>query len=393
MDNRTNELERRSRSHPPRVTVQNTDDPAEIRDQIAQTRTEMEQTIDQIQDRLSPEHIRQQTQEAIREATIGKVEDMTHRAEREVSSWGRKFARTVRENPVPMALIGLGIGWLAISENNGETYPYTTEEYYPYDAAGQYRGTRYEQRRAADDEWRRGDYPRDEWGRRDDRRSDAGHAAEKVQERAAHMAESVQERADEALTLAERRARAFREQVGETAEHTQQRVEETAEQLEARARRTVRRTKRTFWETMNENPLAVGATAVAVGALVGMALPASEPENRWMGESRDHLVEEAKEAVQETVQKAQTVAQEAKDAAVETAKREAEKQNLPFGEKESAGRSETEQTSRTASQTTSGSTPSSRTTPGSTPGSTPSSRTTSGSTSTPQTTRDNRPRS
>jgi hypothetical protein len=101
---------------------------------------------------------------------------------------------------------------------------------------------------------------------------------------------------------------------------------------QTRVQRGVRRTKRTFWETMNENPLAVGATAVAVGALVGLALPSTSVENRWMGEHRDELLDETKERVQhqaqETVRKVQAVATEAKDAAVETAKEEANKKGL-----------------------------------------------------------------
>ena len=116
----------------------------------------------------------------------------------------------------------------------------------------------------------------------------------------------------------------------------------------------MRQTKRTFWATMNENPLAVGATAAAVGALVGLALPSTPTENRLMGERRDELMHQAKDRVQETVkettEKVKAVATEAKDAAVETAKEEADKRGLrPSGERGQPQGQTTESRSQTQS--------------------------------------------
>ena len=49
---------------------------------------------------------------------------------------------------------------------------------------------------------------------------------------------------------------------------------------------------------LRDNPLALGAIGVAIGALLGAALPTTEPENRLMGEASDALAEKAREAVQ-----------------------------------------------------------------------------------------------
>jgi hypothetical protein len=91
----------------------------------------------------------------------------------------------------------------------------------------------------------------------------------------------------------------------------------------------MRRAKRTFWQTMEENPLAIGAAAAAAGALIGMALPSTEKENELMGETRDRLVQDATSTAQETLHKVQTVAETTAKTAVTEAKKEAEKQNLP----------------------------------------------------------------
>ncbi|MGN2244707.1 DUF3618 domain-containing protein [Frateuria sp. GZRR33] len=58
---------------------------------------------------------------------------------------------------------------------------------------------------------------------------------------------------------------------------------------------------------LHENPLALGAIGVAIGALLGAALPTTEPENRLMGEASDHLADKAKEAVQTGADKARDV--------------------------------------------------------------------------------------
>jgi hypothetical protein len=45
-----------------------------------------------------------------------------------------------------------------------------------------------------------------------------------------------------------------------------------------------------FGEMMQENPLMIGAAAVALGAIVGFAFPATEKENELLGETRDRVM-------------------------------------------------------------------------------------------------------
>ena len=75
---------------------------------------------------------------------------------------------------------------------------------------------------------------------------------------------------------------------------------------------------------VRENPLAMGALAVATGAAVGLAIPQSTREHEAMGVARDNLVETVQEKAQEAQQKVQRVAEEAQSAA----KDEAENQGL-----------------------------------------------------------------
>ena len=332
MANRTDELNRRVGRDEPIPARHIPDDPQIIRVQIEKTRTQMGQTIEQLQERLSPERIKQETQEAIRDATIGKVQQMRNKAEYEMKSWPTRVTRTVRENPLPAALIGIGIGWLLVSNRDGESYGRDNDyDHRYYDDNYRGRNRQYQEPRLShrhDDEFRMVSESQ-EWIREktNEARDRVGAAAEKVEDRAAATAEAVQERANETTEAAERRAKEFGQNVQETARETQQYAQETAAQFEAGAREGARRTKQFFWEMMEEKPLMVGTAALAAGAVLGMSLPNTPTEDRLMGEHRDHLVEEAKETVQETTRKVQSIAREAQESAVETVKREVDKQN------------------------------------------------------------------
>ena len=81
---------------------------------------------------------------------------------------------------------------------------------------------------------------------------------------------------------------------------------------------------------VRENPLALAAVALAVGALVGLLLPVSRRENELLGEVRDNLLDRAQafasdvasEAVQSAQQVGERVANEAGRALSEEARRQ-----------------------------------------------------------------------
>ena len=88
-----------------------------LRAQIEETRAEMSETLDAIQDRLRPGRLVADAKESVREATVDRVRDLTMRAS---DTAGRVAAQsfdtsaammdTVRRNPVPVMLIGAAAG-------------------------------------------------------------------------------------------------------------------------------------------------------------------------------------------------------------------------------------------------------------------------------------------
>jgi Protein of unknown function (DUF3618) len=89
----------------------------EIRSQIEQTRARMSETIDAIQDRLSPSRLMTDAKEKVKDATIGRVKDLINRSG-EYGNGGRtsfgaeRAIQVVKSNPVPMALIGAAVAAL-----------------------------------------------------------------------------------------------------------------------------------------------------------------------------------------------------------------------------------------------------------------------------------------
>ena len=73
---------------------------------------------------------------------------------------------------------------------------------------------------------------------------------------------------------------------------------------------------------IQENPLAVGAVALGVGAAIGLALPSTQRESQLMGEARDNLVEKIQTTAQETQEKVQHVVEEAQRAVTEEARKQ-----------------------------------------------------------------------
>src|ERR1044072_1213773 len=109
----------------------------QLRSEIEDTRADMSQTINAIQERLSPEHLMGQVKETARDATIGKVERVMDRVGETISDatgpaleamghagtaikeTGMSVAGTMRRNPIPVALIGLGLGMLMVRSFRG----------------------------------------------------------------------------------------------------------------------------------------------------------------------------------------------------------------------------------------------------------------------------------
>jgi hypothetical protein len=262
---------------------QETDERArELRVEIAETRGEMSETIEAIQERLTPSNIVANAKESVRNVTTEKVKQMANTAENAAERvMHNSFMDTVRENPVPAAMIGIGAAWLLMKgrSDSGNEYYYDDAGYRTaYDRMGT--GSRYDWRT------RTGGAGVPRYSGTDTDNYSADDSGGGVADAASSAASNVASRASE-----------YMDDAGYA------------------VRRTTRRAQTSFDRVLRENPLALGAAATLIGAAIGMTIPATEAENEWRGEARDNVVERARGMASEAAERVQNAAEQVKDVA------------------------------------------------------------------------------
>jgi hypothetical protein len=89
-----------------------------IRAGIIETRERISHDLDEIGDRLNPHNVKEDIKEGIREATIGRIEDMAREAGQRLNDAGTGLVQTIKDNPVPAVIAGAGIAWLFMGKSS-----------------------------------------------------------------------------------------------------------------------------------------------------------------------------------------------------------------------------------------------------------------------------------
>jgi len=118
-----------------------------------------------------------------------------------------------------------------------------------------------------------------------------------------------------------------------------QSARERASQLGDTASQQLDRAKESWDSIVRDNPLVIGAVGLAIGAVVAALAPRTRAEDELMGETRDDLMDKAKQAgttkLDQVKDQAKQAASSVKDAAADATKRQAEhmRQEKPGQEK------------------------------------------------------------
>lgn len=328
---------------------------------VEQTRCEIGGTLNAIKEKLDPPTLMQQAKEtvldtadqlrdkardtvaditgqakdAVHDATIGRAQEAFGGAVYTARHTGETIMDNIRENPLPVALIGIGLGWLYMNSRRHPHHQWTREynNALPYQdrmSGGQYAsggqqpeqgyGQNYGPSYGAQYYGSQGYGTQGYSGRGEgmtgnpvserlgDLRDRAGDMAGQVQDRVSETAGQMKERVSQVAGTVQDRA-------GQLAGTVQDRAGQLAGTVQDRAQWAQDSVQR----TMHENPVAIGVVALGLGALLGLMLPATEPENRLMGETRDRLVDQGQQMAQSVAQKVGSVAQEGLSAAKEAA--------------------------------------------------------------------------
>ena len=171
----------------------------------------------------------------------------------------QNLGTTLKNNPVPTALTGLGLAWLAINQNK------------PFNPGAARSGPGL------------GDKLSEMVGQVSGAVSKLGDRVHDATDTAVTKGQNLKAKA---VDLTHRTADSLDStagQVGETAHITSQKLTDQATQLKGQ-----------FDNLLKEQPLVMAAIGIALGAVLGAALPSTHKEDELMGDARDNLVAKAK---------------------------------------------------------------------------------------------------
>jgi ElaB/YqjD/DUF883 family membrane-anchored ribosome-binding protein len=272
--------------------------------EVEATRDRVERTVDAIKDKMSVGHI---------------LDDVVrYTARHGGSDMAGNLGRQIKENPLPLALVGVGLAWLVFGKGQARD---------PYDAyAGGYAG-----------EWGESSYRPDMGSKIRGAARGAGsamHAAASGVSAAAHGIAGAAEKMGEAVGSAVHGLASAGPKMGEMAEGAADDLRHRAHDAAGVAREGMdhagqyarhageytQRTTRAVGDFLKDEPLLAGAIGVAIGATIGALLPSTEVEDHLFGDTRDRLADEAERLAGEQFEKVKEAAGEA----YETVKTEAE---------------------------------------------------------------------
>jgi hypothetical protein len=282
---------------------------AEIERDVERTRARLTGTVEELRDRVSPGQLADQAVDWLR------------------GSGGRDFLRnlgtSLRDNPMPVLLVAAGIGWMALGGQRmsdaqdrrgqgrwrsweGESYPgetfasgYVGESYPPetYVGQGGYSGdgsSTTERLGEAASNLR--DSASDMAGRVGDTASRMRDSASDAAARVGDMAARTGDAASGALHSAKDRVSAMTHGASRAGGRVAGRAGDalhyargTAYDLGERASHASARVRRNVADTLESQPLLIGALGLTLGAALGAMFRSTEAEDRLMGETRDRM--------------------------------------------------------------------------------------------------------
>jgi len=292
--------------------------PDAIERELERTRARLGDHLDELTRRLSPGQL---VDEALMYVKEGQAADFV-----------RNLGTSVRDNPLPVALIGAGLVWLAFSSMRGGS-----------NGTGSYSRSdwQYRQNDVAERARRAGESLTRQAGETEDafqaRVAEGRGRVLGLTQEAQETATSFMSRVQEALQAAQDQAQRGWREAQDQAQRGWRQAQETARGWTDGVRDAIRqgtdsvsgmasygadwsdRANRSLVGTMQENPLIIGALGIAAGAIVGALLPLTEPESNLLRQPARQAVDAARAAKEELVNRATHAASAAARAGMDAA--------------------------------------------------------------------------
>jgi hypothetical protein len=254
---------------------------ADVERDVEATRDHLDRTVEALKDKMTPGQLFDEASHA-----LGGAGQQV---------WARMLEQA-RENPMPLAVMGLGLAWLMVSNSRGSAPSHNSM---------------HESRSFAPVGRESSAYAVG---------SDGGGISETLKgvgEKAAGLVGTARESLSSAASTAGQAGSSAASSMGHAGEAAREQMRHAASAASHSAEHMARRARGTFSDLMDREPLIVGALGVLVGIAVGAAIPSTPVEDRLMGETRDDLMQRGKDLAQEGLQQASAAAQAAMEAVKE----------------------------------------------------------------------------
>ena len=254
-----------------------------IEQDLARTRARMDSRLDELQDHLSP---RQILNDAFAYFRGGEGADFT-----------QDLIARAKANPLPVALVGVGLAWLMASHHSRSPAPPA----YHDDLNAR---IRLAESGVVRDEDEHEDAYR---GRLDDARGKVLGVARGASDTAASYAQRVKE----ALASAGQSARRASHDLASSATDTFSRLGDAAGQHGATIQegtQTMARSTRDAVSSITGNPFALGGIAAVIGLIAGALLPTTDEEEQALGAVATRLRSAGKDLAQDVVDRGGRIA-------------------------------------------------------------------------------------
>ncbi len=293
--------------------------PRELEERANEKRSEINRTLSQIEEHFSPSQMIEQAMGLFK----GNGGEMAN-----------NLGRTVRDNPVPMILTGVGLAWMAMSQNSSRSrgpergydddYARYRSGYGRYADNG-YRDTRVGEFRDSDvyrqpgssysavsEGFRPGEdidsgetrYPGDRM------HADSGQYSDEDEQSLIDKAKEAGNEALESLADVKDEAEYRYRQEAARARHAAQDWRDRADGQMQDFRGSMRSSADDASRFMREQPLVVGAAGIALGALIGALLPPTRVEDRLAGQRSDAITDDVEQVAGEKLTQGASAARE-----------------------------------------------------------------------------------
>lgn len=282
-----------------RLDAESQKDPATLEREIDQQRDSINDIVNALESRLSPGEL---------------LDKAMNYAKGNGGEFINNLGSTIKANPVPTLLTSVGLMWMMMGQNRSQPYTNAGMSSTGMSSTGT-----------------------SSTGIVDSLRDKASGLSDTLHDKANSMSGAVHDKTDSMRAQTQGlkdKGADMRSSTSDSMSSARQTVSEKAQTASETMRNQTAKAKSGFQYMLEEQPLALGAIGIAVGALLGATLPATERENRLMGKTSDRITDKVKMKAEQGYAKATEVGQDLADQATNRVKEEADHMSSKHQEQE-----------------------------------------------------------